>query len=32
VEPDLAVPRQLADLRAGRDADLDAALRVLRGE
>jgi carboxyl-terminal processing protease len=32
VEPDVTVPRQLADLRAGRDADLAAALRVLRGQ
>jgi len=32
VEPDVNVPRRLADLRAGRDADLEAALRVLRGE
>ncbi|MBL9212581.1 MAG: hypothetical protein JNL92_19125 [Opitutaceae bacterium] len=32
VEPDVTVRRRLADLRAGRDADLDAALRVLRGE
>jgi carboxyl-terminal processing protease len=32
VEPDVIVPRLLADVRAGRDADLDIALRVLRGE
>ena len=31
VEPDVNVPRLLADVRAGRDADLEAALRVLRG-
>lgn len=31
VEPDVIVPRLLADVRAGRDADLEAALRVLRG-
>ena len=31
VEPDVKVERSLADLRAGRDADLEAALRVLRG-
>jgi carboxyl-terminal processing protease len=31
VEPDVTVPRLLADVRAGRDADLEAALRVLRG-
>lgn len=30
VEPDVVVPRRLADARAGRDADLEAALRVLR--
>lgn len=30
VEPDITVPRTLADLRAGRDRDLDEALRVLR--
>jgi carboxyl-terminal processing protease len=32
VVPDIEVPRRLADVRAGRDADLDVALRVLRGE
>ncbi len=32
VEPDVPVVRTLADLRAGRDADLEAALQVLRGE
>jgi carboxyl-terminal processing protease len=31
VEPDVTVPRLLADVRAGREADLEAALRVLRG-
>ena len=31
LEPDVKVVRTLEDLRAGRDADLDAALRVLRG-
>ena len=30
VEPDVPVVRTLADLRAGSDADLEAALRVLR--
>ena len=29
VEPDIAVPRTLADLRAGRDPDIDAALRAI---
>jgi C-terminal processing protease CtpA/Prc len=29
VEPDVKVARTLADLRAGRDADLETALRVL---
>lgn len=32
VEPDIAVPRALEDLRAGRDRDLEVALQVLRGE
>ncbi|MGH7947451.1 MAG: S41 family peptidase, partial [Opitutaceae bacterium] len=32
VEPDIVVAKRLADVRAGRDADLEAALRVLRGE
>lgn len=32
VEPDVVVSRALADIRAGRDADLDEALRILRGE
>ncbi|MEO6244395.1 MAG: S41 family peptidase [Opitutaceae bacterium] len=32
VEPDVPVARTLADLRAGRDADLAAALRVLERE
>ena len=32
VEPDIVVPRRLADVRAGRDTDLVVALRVLRGE
>lgn len=32
VEPDVTVPRLLADVRAGRDMDLEAALRVLRGQ
>lgn len=32
VEPDIVVPRTLQDLRRGRDRDLEAALRVLRGE
>jgi carboxyl-terminal processing protease len=32
VEPDIVVPRVLADVRAGRDRDLETALRVLRGE
>jgi carboxyl-terminal processing protease len=32
VEPDVVVPRRLADVRAGRDLDLEVALRVLRGE
>lgn len=31
VEPDVKVTRTLADLRAGRDVDLEAALRVLSG-
>ncbi len=31
VEPDVKVERTLAELRVGRDADLEAALRVLRG-
>ena len=31
IEPDVKVARTLEDLRAGRDADLDAALRALRG-
>jgi C-terminal processing protease CtpA/Prc len=30
LEPDVPVARTLADLRAGCDADLEAALRVLR--
>ena len=30
VEPDITVTRTLADLRAGRDPELDAALRVLK--
>ncbi|MEX2044176.1 MAG: S41 family peptidase [Opitutus sp.] len=32
VEPDIPVSRTLGDIRAGRDPDLDMALRVLRGE
>jgi carboxyl-terminal processing protease len=32
VQPDIVVPRLLADVRAGRDRDLESALRVLRGE
>jgi C-terminal processing protease CtpA/Prc len=32
VQPDIVVPRRLADLRAGRDLDLETALQVLRGE
>lgn len=32
VEPDIVVPRTLEDVRAGRDRDLEEALRVLRGE
>ena len=32
VEPDIVVPRLLADVRAGRDRELETALRVLRGE
>jgi carboxyl-terminal processing protease len=32
VEPDIAVARKLEDVRAGRDVDLEVALRVLRGE
>ena len=32
VEPDVPVARTLADLRAGRDADLEAALQVLKKE
>ena len=32
VEPDIVVPRRLADVRAGRDLDLETALHVLRGE
>ena len=32
LEPDVPVQRTLADLRAGRDADLEAALRVLASE
>ena len=31
IEPDVKLPRTLDDLRAGRDPDIDAALRVLRG-
>ena len=31
VEPDLTVTRTLADLRAGRDPELDAAVRMLKG-
>lgn len=31
VEPDIVVPRTLEDMRAGRDRDLEEALRVLRG-
>jgi carboxyl-terminal processing protease len=31
VEPDIAVPRTLADLRAGRDRDLQEAVSLLRG-
>jgi len=30
VEPDVAVPRTLSDLRAGRDRDLEVALEILR--
>jgi carboxyl-terminal processing protease len=30
LEPDVLVPRTLADLRAGRDADLEEARRILR--
>lgn len=30
VEPDVVVARKLADVRAGRDADLEAALEILR--
>jgi carboxyl-terminal processing protease len=32
VQPDIVVPRRLADVRANRDVDLETALRVLRGE
>ena len=32
VVPDIAVPRELADVRAGRDRDLEKAIEVLRGE
>ncbi|MEY2880502.1 MAG: hypothetical protein RLZZ15_2882 [Verrucomicrobiota bacterium] len=32
VEPDVKVTRTLADLRAGRDADLEAALAILRAK
>jgi carboxyl-terminal processing protease len=32
VEPDIVVPRRLSDVRAGRDLDLEVALRILRGE
>ncbi len=32
IEPDVAVARTLADVRAGRDRDLAEALRVLRGD
>lgn len=32
VEPDVVVPRTLADIRAGRDLDLEVALQLLRGE
>ena len=32
VQPDIEVPRRLADVRTGRDVDLEVALRVLRGE
>ena len=32
VQPDIVVPRRLADVRAGRDLDLETALQVLRGE
>jgi len=31
VEPDQTVPRTLADLRAGRDRDIEAALRWMGG-
>ena len=31
VKPDIEVPRVIEDLRAGRDRDLEEALRVLRG-
>ena len=31
IEPDIVVTRTLADLRAGRDRDLEAAVRVLQG-
>lgn len=31
IEPDIKVERTLADLRAGRDADVEVALKVLRG-
>ena len=30
IEPDIVVPRLLRDIRAGRDADLETALRILR--
>ena len=32
VMPDRVVPRTLADLRAGRDRDMEVALEILRGE
>ena len=31
VEPDIEVKRTLAEVRAGRDVDLEAAVRLLRG-
>lgn len=32
VEPDVTVPRTLADIRTGRDRDLETALQILGGE
>ncbi len=32
IEPDIVVPRTLADIRAGRDRDLEAAIKVLQDQ